>query len=348
MSVISRRLLQLALIWTFLLMSLGAYVRLQDAGLGCPDWPGCYGHFSVPDEPHEISHAERHFGMSVDVGKGWKEMTHRYAASGLGVLMIGLSFSLWRDRRHAGLSPWLALLPLLVIMLQGAFGMWTVTLKLMPVVVTGHLVGGMTLLMTLLVLFARNAERWYLGRYLNWLWRLSVLAVAGQIILGGWVSSNYAGLACDGFPQCLDSWQLPAGLGAALRPDRALGLAADGSALNLAHLAAIHYLHRLGALLVLVLVLSLVWQLWRLLPRYAATLGFVLLLQIALGIANVWLGLPLFLALAHHSGAAALLGVLVYGWVRAVPIATAELNKPAAKSLAVAHQANVSLLDSQP
>lgn len=347
MSTISRRLLMLALIWTFMLMSLGAYVRLQDAGLGCPDWPGCYGHFSVPDEPHEISHAEQHFGVSVDVGKGWKEMTHRYAASGLGVVMMALSLSLWRDRRRAGLNPWLVLTPLAVIVLQGAFGMWTVTLKLMPVVVTGHLVGGMVLLMTLLVLLARDAPRWHVvGRKLSCVWRLALVAVAGQIILGGWVSSNYAGLACDGFPQCLGSWQLPTGWSIALRPDRALGLAADGSALSLTHLAAIHYLHRVGALLVLAIVLSLVWQIWQMLPRYAAALAGLLLLQITLGMANVWLGLPLFLALAHHTGAAALLGVLVYGWVRVAPRFAATTMRPVTRPLAVAYQSKVSPIDS--
>ncbi|WP_373973974.1 COX15/CtaA family protein [Chitinibacter sp. SCUT-21] len=312
----SQRLLIVAIIWTALLMTLGAYVRLQDAGLGCPDWPGCYGHFTVPDEHHEIRHAEQHFGLAVDVAKGWKEMIHRYVASGLGVLIIVLSLVLWRERWRAGRNPWLALLPLVVILLQGAFGMWTVTLKLMPAVVTGHLIGGMSLLICLIVLLAREQQPCVLDVRWRGLWRLAIACVVAQIILGGWVSTNYAALACNGFPQCQGSWAMPSGLSEALRPDRELGLSANGVALNIEHLAAIHYLHRIGAMLVLAVVGALAWCLRHRLPLFACTLAAALLLQIALGISNVLLSLPLPLALAHHAGAAFLLSCLVYSYSR--------------------------------
>jgi cytochrome c oxidase assembly protein subunit 15 len=335
MSATSRRLLLIAIVWTALLMTLGAYVRLQDAGLGCPDWPGCYGHVGVPDEPHEIAHAENRFGMAVDVAKGWKEMIHRYVAGGLGVLMMVLAWVLWRDRRRAGLRPWLALLPLGVIVLQGAFGMWTVTLKLMPAVVTGHLIGGMILLMSLLCLLASAEQKrdFELRLRLRAYWRWALLAVALQMVLGGWVSTNYAALACNGFPQCQGGWSMPAGLAEALRPDRALGMSAQGWALNLDHLAAIHYLHRLGALLVLIVVLRLAWVLRMAARPYAGALVAALMLQIALGIGNVLFSLPLILALAHHAGAAVLLGMLVYGYqraqfFRAVPATRREIAFP--------------------
>ncbi|WP_410499861.1 COX15/CtaA family protein [Chitinibacter sp. S2-10] len=364
LSVLTRRLLILALVWTAALMILGAYVRLQDAGLGCPDWPGCYGHLGVPDEAHEIAHAETRFGMEVDSAKGWKEMIHRYVAGGLGLLMLVLTALLWRDRRQASQSGWPALLPLAVIVLQGAFGMWTVTLKLMPIVVTGHLIGGMTLLMILLVLASRAMPRWdslaeslsnrakvfqqgtgaadstsrtprrgndagrgglrpklllvYLPRW-RALWQLALLLVMVQIVLGGWVSTNYAALACDGFPQCQGQWAIPGGLDYlqdALRPDRELGMSASGEALSLQHLAAIHWLHRLGALLLSLALLGLIVQLWRPAPRYARSILAALLLQLGLGVGNVIFSLPLALALAHHAGAVLLLGLLVHGYCR--------------------------------
>jgi cytochrome c oxidase assembly protein subunit 15 len=317
MSRLGRCLLSIAIVWTLALMVLGAYVRLQDAGLGCPDWPGCYGHFTVPDEHHEISHAQDRFGVPVDVAKGWKEMIHRYVASGLGLLIIALTLVLWRDRRRAGLNPAWALVPLGLVVLQGLFGMWTVTLKLMPAVVTAHLIGGMSILLLLIYLYPASDPAWRLSVGLRRYWLVVLGLVGVQIILGGWVSTNYAALACNGFPQCQGSWTLPAGALEALRPDRELGYLADGRMIEVSHLAAIHYLHRLGAVFVLLGVGFLSYQLRSVAPRFAALLLAVLVVQIGLGIANVILHLPLALALAHHAGAAILLASLIAGFRRA-------------------------------
>ncbi|GHD68108.1 COX15/CtaA family protein [Jeongeupia chitinilytica] len=307
----TRALLLLSLAWTLALVMLGAWVRLHDAGLGCPDWPGCYGRLTPPEAAHEIAHAERHFGGDVDPDKGWKEMIHRYAVGGYGLLLLLTCVQLWRQRRRYALPVWLVLAPLAILVFQALLGMWTVTLKLMPVVVTTHLLGGMSLIALLAALAARTTlPALPTRRGLTALAGLTLLLCIGQIALGGWVSTNYAALACDGFPACRGGFSPPPGLLEALRPDRALGLTADGTALSIDHLAAIHWLHRLGALLLSLAVGLTVWRAWPVAPKHAALLMATLLLQAALGIANVELGLPLPLAVAHNGGAALLLSVL--------------------------------------
>ena len=304
-----RILLWLLVGWTFCLAMLGAYVRLSDAGLGCPDWPGCYGRITPPEAHHEIAHAEQHYGGDVNPAKGWKEMIHRYAVGGLSVLLLGTLLAAARKRKTLDL-PWAMLAaPLLVIVLQALLGRWTVTLRLMPIVVTAHLVGGLTLLATLTLLASRaSLPRQSLpGR--GWVW-LALAMVAMQVVLGGWVSSNYAGLACDGFPLCRGTLAPPDGLWAALQPDRPLGLTADGLPLTVAQLAGIHWLHRLGALLVTLVVGSLAWSLRHQHPRWAVLLGTALLVQLLLGITNVVAGLPLPAAVAHNGGAALLIVLL--------------------------------------
>ncbi|QLG89272.1 COX15/CtaA family protein [Chitinibacter bivalviorum] len=313
----AQKLLMVAIVWTACLMMLGAYVRLQDAGLGCPDWPGCYGQLTAPDEAHEIARAQQQFGGEVHSGKGRKEMIHRYVAGGLGLLVLWLTPVVWRARRLRGQVPALALLPLLIIVVQALFGMLTVTLKLMPIVVTGHLVGGMSLLMSLIWLASSAAPKWVWtdARADAWLGLASCVLVL-QILLGAWVSTNYAALACDGFPLCRGQLLPPTGLLEALHPNRALGLTADGMPLQLDHLAAIHWAHRAMALVLSLVLLRLIARLWHLSPQYARSLLAALLLQLSLGIGNVLLGLPLALAIAHQAGAALLLGLLVYGLTR--------------------------------
>lgn len=305
-------LLWLAVLWTFGLLMLGAWVRLHDAGLGCPDWPGCYGHIAVPEAPHEIARATAQFGGTVEPDKGWKEMIHRYAAGGLGMLMLALTFALLFTRKAARPPLWLILAPPLVIVFQALLGMWTVTLKLMPVVVTSHLIGGMSMLALLAALAARSTlAPLKLPAATQSLTVLALVVVAAQIVLGGWVSTNYAGLACDGFPACRGSFSPAPGLLEALRPDRALGMTAQGGPLNIDHLAAIHWLHRCGAVLVTLAVLALVARLWRTARPQALWLLAALMAQIALGIANVEMSLPLPLAVAHNGGAAVLLLALI-------------------------------------
>jgi len=311
-----RPLLILTTLLAFCVVGLGAYVRLSDAGLGCPDWPGCYGHLvGVPDSAADHAAATLAFpDKPVEAVKAWKEMAHRYLAGTLGLLILVLTVMAWR--RHAAVATTTALAGIVVF--QALLGMWTVTLLLKPVVVTAHLLGGMTTLALLVWLVQvpqvplvpqppvlRNGPR-----------RLALTAlgaVALQIMLGGWVSSNYAALACADFPTCQGAWLPPMDFEHAFTLRRELGQAADGSLLPFAALTAIHWSHRIGALLVLLVVGWLARALigvpaWR---GLGLMLGGLLLLQLGLGIANVLLSLPLSLAVAHNLGAAALLAALV-------------------------------------
>jgi len=302
---------------------LGAYVRLSDAGLGCPDWPGCYGRLAVPSDSQAIAEANAAFPQrALDSGKAWKEMLHRYLASGLGLLIGALTLIAWRYRRDQGL-PVAAVSALLVLVIaQGLLGMWTVTLLVKPLIVTAHLLGGMATLALLGWLALRQGYARpplpgaSLARLRPWAWGGLALLV-GQILLGGWTSSNYAALACTEFPQCAGGLWWPA-------PDfreafvlwRGLGRSYEFGVLNADARAAIHLTHRLGALLVLLYLGGFAWQWLRrskeTLHRHLglALLG-LLLLQVGLGIANVLAHLPLPVAVAHNGGAALLLLTLV-------------------------------------
>ena len=315
-----RLLLVLATLVTLCVISLGAYVRLSDAGLGCPDWPGCYGHLiGVPDTPHEQSAAMQAFPNSpVEMHKAWKEMTHRYLAGSLGLLILALAGLAWKHRKHLQQSPWAATALVVIVSLQALLGMWTVTLQLKPVIVSAHLLGGMsTLALLVWMLLSRKPEMNDKAAVapspfmLRFLAALSLLAVILQIALGGWVSSNYAALACNDFPTCLGAWRPEMDFDTAFSLHRELGRTAAGDFLPGTALIAIHWSHRVGALIVALLTGSLafillrqsVWRGWGLL------LGMTLLAQIALGIANVVMYLPLSIAVAHNTGAAILLTV---------------------------------------
>lgn len=316
-----RRLLAAAIALAFAVIALGAYVRLSDAGLGCPDWPGCYGHLlGVPEEAHEQLAANRAFPQRpVETGKAWKEMVHRYFAGTLGLLILGICLLAWRAEQRRNQSPALPTVLLGVVALQGALGMWTVTLLLKPVIVTLHLLGGMTTLALLVALALREtrpvaempASR--SGHSLPWLAGLVLLAVFIQIALGGWVSSNYAALACTDFPTCQGEWRPPMDFAHGFAIFRELGQTAHGELLPFAALTAIHWTHRLGALAVTLLAGALVLALWRTgappWRHWSLVLAGALALQVALGIANVVLSLPLSLAVAHNLGAASLLTV---------------------------------------
>jgi len=306
------RLLSAATLLAFFVVGLGAYVRLSDAGLGCPDWPGCYGQLvGVPDAAHEIAAAaEAYPGQTVHAGKAWKEMTHRYAAGTLGLLVLAIAASAWRrQRRLLAAENFL----LALIGLQAALGMWTVTLLLKPAIVTLHLLGGMATWATLIHLLRH--ERTAAPPPLSTFGRLAVGVVFLQIALGGWVSSNYAALACNQFPTCLrGQWWPATDFGHGFSLLRELGATPSGEALSFAALTAIHLTHRLGALLVLIVVGRYGFASWN---RSAGTGNLILgalLLQIAIGIGNVVMQLPLALAVAHNLGAAMLLGALL--WAR--------------------------------
>ncbi|MDH0863211.1 COX15/CtaA family protein [Mitsuaria sp. GD03876] len=322
-----RALTVLAVFLTFDLILVGALTRLTDSGLGCPDWPGCYGSASPIGARDEIHAAQTAMPTGpVTHGKAWMEMLHRYLAGGVGFLLVvlaGASWWLWwRSRREARaapagavrLSPWWATLSLVWILVQGLFGAWTVTMKLFPAVVTMHLL----LALGLLMLLAWQAEA-YEPRPLRWppglrraFAAFTLLAIA-QVALGGWVSTNYAVLACQDFPTCQGEWLPPTDFAHGFTLWRELGRGAHGGFLPFEALTAIHLAHRVGAMIVFAALLLLAVALWRRggsdpeARRWARRLLAVGAWQLASGLSNVVLGWPLVAALAHTGGAAALL-----------------------------------------
>ena len=326
----------LTLLLTFDLVLFGAFTRLTDSGLGCPDWPGCYGNASPIGARHDIAAAQSALPSGpVTHGKAWIEMTHRYLATGVGGLILVLVGSAWRERRQsrqiardraaatphgppAALGIGWPLLTLGWVCVQGAFGALTVTMKLFPAIVTLHLLGGLVLLAMLAVQAARGslalrgeppaAAPAGLRRLL---WVTFALVVL-QIALGGWVSTNYAVLACSSFPQCQGQWWPPMDFTAAFQLWRPLGLLADGSLLGFPALTAIHMTHRLMAIPVLLALGLLGVRLLRV-PALATAARWTLLIalaQLATGLSNVLLGWPLAAAVAHTGGAAALVALL--------------------------------------
>ncbi len=308
-----KRLSVLAAMVAFCVVVLGAYVRLSDAGLGCPDWPGCYGALTVPQSEAAIASAQQAYpDKPLQHAKAWKEMAHRYLAGSLGLLVLLLGVLAYRQRQFLH-TPWQLSAGLIgLIVLQALLGMWTVTLLLKPMIVTLHLLGGMTTLAVLSWIACRHvvSQRIVIRPWqLRWL-QLALLVWILQVLLGGWTSSNYAALACTDFPTCHGAWWPDMDVGEAFHLTRALGESRDGGQLHLNALTAIQWVHRLGALLVFVWLMvsvKLVWQ--SAMPRWLTGCLLVLVLgQIALGIANLILQLPLVLAVMHNAGAA-LLGI---------------------------------------
>lgn len=296
---------------------LGAYTRLTHAGLGCPDWPGCYGFIGVPMSEHKQTLAEVRFPEApVEVAKGWYEMIHRYFAGALGLVILGLAVQAVRRRNEHRQPLKLPLLLLGLVTLQAAFGMWTVTLKLWPQVVTAHLLGGFATLSLLFLLTLRlSGAVTALPKLPNRLRRLAALAlmvVIGQIALGGWVSSNYAAVACVDLPTCHGEWWPAMDFANGFHLTQHIGPNYLGGQLDSDARTAIHMTHRLGAVLVTLVLLLLAWQLKRHgMLRLASLLVLVLAVQVSLGISNVLLHLPLLVAVAHNLGGAALLLSLV-------------------------------------
>ena len=286
---------------------LGAYTRLVDAGLGCPDWPGCYGGFGAPGSAAEVARAEAAYpDAPVDTAKAWTEMVHRYAATALGVLILAIMAATLR----AGL-PWRLPLALVVLVVaQGAFGAWTVTLKLWPQVVTVHLLGGFaTLALLWLLASSMRPPSWRPSRRVRGPAALALAAVVAQVALGGWLTANYAGLACPDFPKCHGAWIPAMNIGEGFDIAQTVGPNYLGGLLSGDARVAIHVVHRVGALVVLAAVGWLAWRVGH--RRSAWLLGGVLIAQFGFGAANVLLALPLPVAVLHNAGAAALLLVVV-------------------------------------
>jgi heme a synthase len=308
--ILFRRLATAALLLCLVVVVFGAYVRLSDAGLGCPDWPGCYGHLTVPTEAPHLEQAQSSFpDRPVVHEKAWKEMIHRYLASTLGLLIVGLGLLSFR----AGLPKALPRVLVGLVIFQGVLGMWTVTWQLKPLAVTAHLLGGMT---TLALLF--------------WLWLgtraaapepappprarllagLALALLAGQIFLGGWTSSNYAALACPDLPTCQGRLWPELDVGEAFTLWRGLDRNYEYGVLDNRARVTIHHLHRVGALTVTTAFGVLGFWLWRQgrgWRRDGAAILAVLAVQVAIGLSLIVFQLPLAAAAAHNAGAALLL-----------------------------------------
>ena len=306
----------------FVVVVFGAYVRLTDAGLGCPDWPGCYGTLTVPkldDSAVQVAFPD----AEIDIGKAWREMIHRYLAGILGLLILAMAIMAWRNRRDPNQPTLLPYGLLVLVIFQSLLGMWTVTMLVKPVIVTLHLLMGMATLALLWLLYFRVARAGKQSMQLQTPktslkgWALGALIVLYiQIALGGWVSTNYAALHCPDFPTCQTHWWPETDFRGAFTLVRELGVNYEGGRLTNAEGVTVHLTHRLGAIVVLLYFVLLLYQgLRHASPAYRNTLillGVLLTVQILIGIGNVIYLLPLSLAVAHNAGAALLLIVVVY------------------------------------
>lgn len=315
-----QRLVLVSMLLAILVIGLGAYTRLTHAGLGCPDWPGCYGLIDVPQTPEQIQKAEQAFPeRPVEPEKAWNEMIHRYFAGSLGLFILTIaviSFNL----RQRGLPFKLPLFLLGLVIFQAALGMWTVTMKLMPIVVMAHLLGGFTTLCLLFLLYLRLANKPATQPSANksyvTLGIVGIAILAGQIALGGWTSANYAAMSCVELPICQGDWSKQLSFKEAFElipPKR--------DSYEFGHLphdarVTIHISHRLGAVITSVYLLWLAAIVIRKKPsikakQYAKALTLILILQVLLGISNIWFTLPLAVAVAHNLVAVCLMLSLI-------------------------------------
>lgn len=296
----------MAIILALIVVTLGAYTRLTDAGLGCPDWPGCYGKMLVP--------SMKTVTATIEPQKAWTEMIHRYAAGTLGFLIIGLAVSAvknnWKEKK-------ILLMLVLLVLFQATLGMWTVTLKLLPIVVMGHLLGGLLIFASLCYVFWQMSDetRPTQPTFLLWI-NLGIVLVFCQIALGGWVSSNYAGIACVGFPKCNGQWFPVSHLREAFHVFSSIGANYQGGILDNDIRVTIQLMHRLGAYItaIYVLILSSAIRLKasvRALRITAMIAMLLVLLQFSLGVINVVYLLPLWSAVLHNGLAALLLATMV-------------------------------------
>ena len=308
----------LSIVLALFVVMLGAYTRLTDAGLGCPDWPGCYGRMVLPSAHTGLQEAQTQFPhIPIETRKAWTEMAHRYAAGTLGLLIFFIGISVLRKKIQGMVIPWhLPLALMILVVFQAALGMWTVTLKLLPVVVMGHLLGGM-LIFACLCRFRLQISSLKEQESAQWrLWiRLGVFIAFCQIALGGWVSSNYAGISCIGFPMCNGQWLPELHFAKGFNLFSPVGANYQGGLLDNEVRVSIQLIHRVGAILTacyLVLLSSLI--LGKSSSRYLKTSALFLILlvvlQFSLGIMNVLYLLPISVAVAHNGVAALLLATV--------------------------------------
>lgn len=316
---------------TFDLVLFGAFTRLTDSGLGCPDWPGCYGNASPIGASDHIDAAQQAMPTGpVTSGKAWVEMVHRYLAMGVGLLAVVLAVFAWLQRKQGvgrtAVSPWWATLTAVWVCVQGAFGALTVTMKLFPAIVTLHLLGGYVLLALLTVqatLLACQHKPMPLSpppkqpASLRTWTALALLLLFIQSASGAWVSSNYAVLACSEFPKCQGSWWPLMDFSQGFEIWRPLGYLRDGSHISFQGLTAIHFIHRLLAGVTLTVLAVLACYLLKRMPlrHHGRALAALLVLQLATGLSNVVLDWPLVAAVLHTGGAGALIVVMIRLWV---------------------------------
>jgi len=304
---VTYKLCKLTFVMAFIVVTLGALTRLLDAGLGCPDWPGCYGQIIPPSaDEHDV----------VEEGKAWMEMIHRYVATALGFIIVIIALAVHSTPNVSSKIKWLSRFLLALVIVQGIFGMWTVTLKLLPQVVTLHLLGGMSILATifLMVLMLRKEPDIATPNKPKFLSLFVLVLLTGQIALGGWTSSTYSGLACTDFPTCDGHYLPPMDIAQSFHLTEFSDRNYEGGLLAPEERITIQYTHRVMALFVLISILLLVKQLRKteqFKPKANILLGLTFL-QIGIGIATAVMMLPLSLALLHNTGAALLLLAVVY------------------------------------
>lgn len=312
------RFIHLATVLALIVVVLGAWVRLTDAGLGCPDWPGCYGSLIVPDQETEAAASNAAFPeRPLDSAKAWNEMIHRYAATTLGLAILLAALLAWLNRRDTKQPVILPAVLLGVVIFQGLLGMWTVTLLLKPLIVMAHLIGGLTTLSLCFWLLLEHYRRPHTTAYQQRFFvkpaLIALIVLIIQIALGGWTSSNYAALACPDLPTCNGEWWPEnANFAEGFVLWRGLGIDYEFGVLDTPSRVAIHYTHRLGAMVTFLLLgfVALQFARQKTAPpmRHAGQLTIVALIaQVTIGISVVWFGLPLSVATAHNGVAALLL-----------------------------------------
>lgn len=313
-----KKILLISVILTLCVVVFGAYVRLTDAGLGCPDWPGCYGTLTVPESMEAIADAQKIYPNSpVESTKAWIEMIHRYLAGILGILILIIGFTSYKKRQEIAVPVALPIFLVLLLFMQAALGMWTVTMLLQPAIVTLHLLGGMSILGILSFIAHRHLGSFNknitITKGLLFAIRFSLVLLFFQIMLGGWTSTNYAALACTDFPTCHGALIPEMDFKNAFSIFRELGLTTTGDSLSLSALHAIQWVHRVGAIFLTLYLLIMAYSLsaYPSIRSYKNWLLVVLAIQFIIGIANLILHLPLALATAHNLGAALLVIILV-------------------------------------
>ncbi|KPH93616.1 cytochrome B [Pseudoalteromonas porphyrae] len=304
---------------SILVIGLGAYTRLSDAGLGCPDWPGCYGFLTVPKHAADLAHVEQSYpDMMFETAKAWKEMIHRYFAGTLGLLILALFILAFSKRQHPTTPVKLPLLLLALVVFQAALGMWTVTMNLQPVIVMGHLLGGFSILSLVTLLYLRLTAQPISGgdaparRHFK-LSLVALVVLVIQIALGGWLAANYAAPHCNGLPLC--SYGQPFSLSSVFQLPLEQSTYEYGVLSQQARMS-IHLLHRIWALVTCVVLALIMWRIYshalsKKIKHCTVAVLIALLCQICLGLAVVHWHFPLGIALAHNLMAAILLLTVV-------------------------------------